>query len=64
VLHPPDDRDMINLDAPLGQTLLYITVGEPEARDRPSGEVPLEWSCSRRPPPEGIKKITGTDPGK
>jgi hypothetical protein len=43
---------VVNVDATLGQKLFHVTVGQPEARGRPPGEVPLAWSCSQRPPPE------------
>jgi hypothetical protein len=43
---------MVNLDAALNQQHLDVSVAEPIARGRPSGEVPLAWSSSRQPSPE------------
>jgi hypothetical protein len=51
-VHPAINRDVVNSDAALGQQLFDVSVGQPVARGRPSGEVSLAWSCSRRPPPE------------
>lgn len=31
-LHPPEDADVVNIDAPLGQELFHVTAGESEAQ--------------------------------
>jgi len=61
-LHPAVDRDVINADTTFGQQFLDVAVGQVVARGRPSGEVPLEWSCSRRPPPEPVERHSACSP--
>jgi hypothetical protein len=44
--------ELVDGNAALSEQFFHVSIGQPVARGRPSGEVPLAWSCSRRPPPE------------
>jgi hypothetical protein len=40
--------ELVDGNVALSEQFFHVSIGQPVARGRPSGEVPLEWSCSRQ----------------